>query len=240
MGKSITKIINEWLDPLLCVIYPNLCEVCGRTLVPGETVFCTHCYLSMPRYNHFHDPFNEIHRRLFSSYSHMDHAGALYAYHRHDVYAKVIHKMKYGNRPDIGEKLGRIIAREADAVGFFTGVDLLLPVPMHWWKELHRGYNQSKEIALGIKSVTGIPVGKNLKSGFKQDTQTKKNAKMRWKNTEGIYSVKHPEQLEGKHVMLIDDVITTGATLLHCVEALTQSVNDIKVSACAIAATKLD
>ncbi|MDE6080777.1 MAG: ComF family protein, partial [Muribaculaceae bacterium] len=73
-----------------------------------------------------------------------------------------------------------------------------------------------------------------------QVTQTQNHANLRWKNTEGRYSVRHPELVDGNHVMLIDDVITTGATLLHCVEALTQSVNDIKVSACAIAATKLD
>ena len=111
---------------------------------------------------------------------------------------------------------------------------------MHWWKESVRGYNQSKEIASGISKVTGIPVGIHLKAARKHGSQAHKSAKMRWENTKGIYSVRKAEQLEGKHVMIVDDVITTGSTLLHCSEALTTGVPNVTVSVCAIAATHLN
>ncbi|MDE6267133.1 MAG: ComF family protein [Muribaculaceae bacterium] len=239
MGERL-KSLKEWIDPLLSVIFPDVCEICGSTLVPGEMLLCSHCLHAMPRLNLFTNKFNDIHHRLFSTHSHIDKAAALYAYHRHDEYAEVILTMKYRNRPDIGEKLGMMLAREADQYGFFNGVDMLLPVPMHWWKKLRRGYNQSEEIARGISKVTGIPVRNYLKAARKHGTQTHRTAKMRWENTKGIYSVRKTDLLEGKHVMLIDDVITTGSTLLHCSEALAKSVSNINISVCTVAATHLN
>lgn len=240
MGGGLAEFLKEWVHPLLSVIYPDICAICGRSLVRGEQLLCTHCNHAMPRLNLFSNDFNEIHKRLYSTNSHIDRAGALFAYHREDEYARVIQTMKYRNRPDIGEKLGVMLAQEAEKEGFFNGVDLLIPVPMHWWKESVRGYNQSKEIAAGISKITGLPVGNNLKAARKHGTQTHRSAKMRWENTKGIYSVRKPEQLEGKHVMIVDDVITTGSTLLHCSEALTTGASNVTVSVCAIAATHLN
>lgn len=237
---GIKDFIRNWIHPLLSVVYPDVCEICGNSLVPGEMLFCTHCNEAMPRLKLFNHPFNDIHHRLYSTNSHVERAGALFAYHREDEYAQVIQSMKYRNRPEIGEKLGIMLAQEADKEGFFNGVDLLLPVPMHWWKQTRRGYNQSVEIARGISKVTGIPIGNNLKAARKRGTQTHRSAKMRWENTKGTYSVRKPNELIGKHVMIVDDVITTGSTVLHCSEALTKSVENIKVSVCSVAATHLN
>lgn len=240
MGRRISRLFHDWIDPLLSVIYPELCEVCGRTLVPGEQLLCTHCNQALPRLNLYDKPFNDIHHRLYSTSSHIDRAAALFAYHRADEYAAIIRTMKYHSRPDIGRKLGIMMAREAQSHQFFSGIDLLLPVPMHWWKQLRRGYNQSEEIARGISKITDIPVAHNLKAAPKHGTQTHRSAKMRWENTKGIYSVSKPHRLSGKHVLLIDDVITTGSTLLHCSEALTKAVPDITVSVLTAAATHLN
>lgn len=230
--------IKEWINSLLSMIYPEVCEICGTSLVKGEKTICSRCNMEMPRTFIHNDRFNYLHKRLLC-HCPIERAGALFYYYKEDCFARLIHKLKYNGRREIGINLGAMYARELEPDGFFNGIDMLLPVPMHWFKQMSRGYNQTELIAEGISSVTGIPVGDHLKATRRHPTQTRKGALERWKNSEGIYEAANAKELAGMHVLIIDDVITTGATMIHCCEAIHNAEPTATVSVLSLGATKL-
>ena len=129
----------------------------------------------------------------------------------------LIHELKYKGNADAGLFLGQELGKSIKEATLFQGIDYLIPVPLHPKKEKKRGYNQSMVIARGIAEVTGIPIGdKFLLRSVNTATQTHKTKEERWQNVKDIFELRHPEQLEGKYVLLIDDVLTTGATLEAC------------------------
>lgn len=221
--------LRSWLDDLSGLIFPNLCEVCSTTLVRGENTLCLQCLCDMPRTNLHRQSFNEIHKRL-AGHTPIERAAAYFYYYKESPYARMIQNAKYNSRPRLARTLAAMFAREISADGFFDGIELLLPVPLHYLKEFRRGYNQSREIALGISSVTGIPVGSNLTATRGHSTQTRRGPFERWLNTEGIYAAEDPQELDGKHILLIDDVITTGATILRCADTIHSAAPTATVS----------
>ena len=129
----------------------------------------------------------------------------------------LIHVLKYKGNGEAGVFLGQELGKSIKDAPLFQGIDCLIPVPLHPKREKERGYNQSMMIAQGVSEVTGVPVGaNNLVRSVNTATQTHKSKEERWKNVKDIFEVRHPEQLEGKYVLLIDDVLTTGATLEAC------------------------
>ena len=147
----------------------------------------------------------------------------------------LIHELKYKGNADAGIFLGHELGKSIKEASLFQGIDYLIPVSLHPKREKERGYNQSLMIAKGISEVTGIPVGeKYLVRSINTTTQTHKSKEERWKNVKDIFEVRHSEQLEGKYVLLIDDVLTTGATLEACALKLS-TVKGITIS-CATAA----
>lgn len=173
--------------------------------------------------------FNEVHRRVASTYP-IEKAASMYYYYKGSPYVDLIHRAKYQQRPMILRKMGRKYAVMLKEASFFDGIDVILPVPLHLWKLIKRGYNQSERIARGLEDVTGIPVANGLVAKRGHRSQTSKGSFSRWINTMDVYGVRHPERLVGKHMLVVDDVITTGATVLACVKAIEQSVEDVKVS----------
>ena len=152
--------------------------------------------------------------------------------------AQLVYELKYHGRPDIGEDMGRLMAYEMQLARFFDGIDVLLPVPLSKKRLRQRGYNQSEMLARGVSEVTGLPVvTKALRREHFQKSQTLLNRQERRENVEGTFILKRPELLEGKHVLLIDDICTTGATLLACGEAL-RAVNGIRISILTLGFTK--
>ncbi len=236
---GIIRRVTSLTDALLSVVYPCVCEICGETLVEGEELLCSRCLVEVPRtFFHLSD-FNHLHQRLLGR-AHADKASSFFHYFKSDAYAEMIHKLKYGSRREIGVKIGRIYAREIlhDSPDYFCGVDLFLPVPVHFFKLLKRGYNQSGLIAKGLSVVTGIPVGDHLVATRGHATQTRKSAFDRWINSAGIFKVRHSSDLDNTHVMLVDDVITTGSTMLCCMEAIHDSAPSAKISVISLASTK--
>jgi ComF family protein len=147
----------------------------------------------------------------------------------------LIHELKYKGNADAGVFLGRELGKSIKEAPLFLGVDYLIPVPLHPKREIERGYNQSLMSAQGILEVTGIPIGeKFLVRSVNTATQTHKTKEDRWKNVKDIFEVRHYEQLRGKYVLLVDDVLTTGATLEACALKLS-SITGITIS-CATAA----
>ena len=163
---------------------------------------------------------------------------AYFYYYKEGQYSSLIHHLKYYDHPEVGTYLGRLAANELKASGFFDDIDLIVPVPLSKKKHRRRGYNQCDYIARGISEITGIPIHTDcIERMIDTDTQTHKDRKERWKNTEGIFHVVKTEELKGKHLLLVDDVVTTGATLHACISALL-TIPSVRISVFALAATK--
>lgn len=230
--------LKAWLGDLLGVIYPDVCEVCGVSLTRGEDTMCLHCLMNMPRTLIHREDFNLLHRRLAGSVP-IERAGGYFYYYRESDYARLIHRAKYCGRPVIAGRLGERYAREIVADGFFDGIDMVIPVPLHRFRMIRRGYNQSEAIARGIGRVTGLPVGDNLVAVKGHSSQTRKNSYGRWLNAQHIYTVSRHEQLAGKHLLVVDDVVTTGATMLACCEVLYRADPSVRISVLALGVTRL-
>ena len=229
--------LRQLCDSILRMIYPHVCAVCHDSLVEGEQVMCLRCLTELPRTMTHTLTNNTLHERVAAPGVAVDRAAAWFNYARHNEYARIIHDAKYHGMANLAHQCGAIYAREIAGSGFFDGVDLLLPVAMHRQKLRERGYNQARLIAEGIGSVTGIAVGDNLIAAKKHATQTRKNSWQRWINTRDVYTVARPIELEGLHVMLVDDVITTGATMLACLTAIHDAVHNVTTSFVTLAAT---
>lgn len=218
---------------LLGLVYPDLCEVCGRSLVSGEEVLCLHCLDALPRTGVHESDFNMLHKRLAST-TPIERAAGYFHYYRESPYVEIIHRAKYGGRPELVEKMARRYARELAAAGFFDGIDVIAPVPLHKLKLWRRGYNQSRYIADGIRSVVSIPVVDNLVAARGHASQTSSGVFARWLNAGNVYDVRRPHELDGRHVLVVDDVVTTGATLLACCNALKSAAPSCRVSVLAL------
>jgi ComF family protein len=223
-------------DDFISLIFPRLCPGCGNHLLRNEKLICTECYISIPRTN-FHLKADNPVARLFWGRCQIERAAAFSFYNRDSRMRKLIHQLKYKGAKDIGFELGRIYANSLKSSGFLDGVDLIIPVPLHPAKKRKRGFNQSEIISRGISDVTGIPLNtvsllrKNI-----SDTQTRKSRYSRWTNVEGIFRVEEQAGIEGCHILLVDDVITTGSTLEACAdEILKAGGTTVSVAALAVA-----
>lgn len=230
----------KFFQSLLDAILPDHCVVCGRELTKGEDYLCLHCHATFPRVRipDIHD--NEIHKRLMAKGNEIDRGASLMIYRRESPYARLIHTAKYGGRQKLCRHLGKMIAQEFRDQGFFEGIDLIVPIPMHIFKKISRGYNQSEEVAAGIGAVTGIPVATDCLSARRHSTQTRKNAMQRLEAASDIFRLPHPgDWKDVGHILLVDDVITTGATMLACSRLLHDNIPGVKISVVSAALTVL-
>lgn len=208
------------LHDLLALFFPRLCLLCGELLVDGEKCLCLSCIYKLPRTNYHLRPFNPA-EQLFTGKVEIEKATAFLHYEKGGKVQQLIYAIKYKGEKEAGFQLGRQTALALYEKGFFEGIDLLLPVPLHPQRQKKRGYNQAEWIARGIASVCLLPIeNKALARIRKTNTQTHKNVFDRWTNVQNIFSVKSKEPLIGKHVLIIDDVLTTGATIGACASCL--------------------
>lgn len=223
---------------LLGLLFPRVCEVCGETLCHGEEVMCLHCLTGLPRTMVHREPFNTMHERVAGKVP-VERAASYFYYYHDSPYRAIIHQAKYASRPVVARRIAAMFAREIAPDGFFDGIDLLLPVPLHWRKLVRRGYNQTEAIAEGVADVIGLPIGDNLVASRSHGTQTARGAYARWMNTRDVYDVAEPVGLAGRHVLVIDDVMTTGATLLACIEAIHRASPTTRISLLTLALARL-
>jgi len=207
-------------DSLLSVLFPNRCALCGRYVAEEESAICTDCIAALPRTEQAFLRQNST-EQLFLGIPHILSAAAFLFYDHDSTFRHAIHQMKYGERPEVGRQLARIAAREFSPYDFFDGIDVIMPVPLHEKRFRERGYNQSEWIARGLSDVTGIPVDtEHLLRQVNNPKQALLHSNDRSKNVENIFSVSHPEEMYHKHILLVDDIITTGSTISSCLHAM--------------------
>lgn len=229
-----TLLIKDWLGSFLSLLFPRCCVVCGRPLAKGEECLCTMCNIELPRTDYHLRKDNPV-EKLFWGKVPLERATSFYFYRKGSDFRQILHQLKYGGQKGIGAIMGRYMAAELQQSGFFEGVDVILPVPLHKKKQQIRGYNQSEWIARGITAVTGIPIDTEAVVRRKNtETQTRKSSLERWENVEGIFELHHAEALAGKHILIVDDVLTTGATTVECASCLT-GIEGIRISVLTLA-----
>lgn len=225
----------RWISDLLDLILPRYCAVCGHILSSTEKDICLDCLYRMPRIEH--DAQKEI-EKLFWGIIPIERATSYIYYRKGSPYNNLLHLAKYKNRPDVARYLAAAAATELAAQGFFDGIDAIIPLPLSKKKKRKRGYNQCDYIAEGLSKVTSIPVIRDaVARTVANETQTHKNRDERWQNVAGIFAVTKPEALQGKHLLLVDDVLTTGATIASCAACI-NSLPGTKVSLFTIAHSK--
>jgi len=238
MASGIIAKARQWADDALGMIWPRQCPVCGEALTHGERLLCLQCSLEMPRTGLHRENFSIIHRRLAGK-TPIERGAALFYYYSGNPYTRLIHEAKYNDHPWIARTLAADYARELMADGFFNGIDLIVPVPLHPLKRLRRGYNQTEYIAEGLSKVTGLPVAHCLRMSRPHGTQTRLGAYARWLNSRATYQATHAEKLQGCHVLVVDDVLTTGATLLSCCRAIHDAAPTATLSVLTLGLTHL-
>lgn len=227
-------LLKDLLTDILHVVFPNNCICCGRSLVKGEKYACLHCISELHPTNYAQAKSNKASERFTGKVA-MENACSLYFFEQKNKIRTLIHHLKYKGNSGIGIYLGEKLGQTLILSPYYQDIDCIVPVPLHWRRKLKRGYNQSEMIARGIENVTGWKVEKECLYRKKYNkTQTHKNMQKRWENTRNIFSVKHPERIEGKHILLVDDVLTTGATLESCAKTF-QSAAKVKVSIATLA-----
>ena len=213
----------KWISDLIDLIFPRCCMVCDELLSPQERDICLDCMSKLPKIEKLH--LEEI-EKVFWGKVEIERATSYIYYHKNSPYNNIIHYLKYKNRPEPGERLAFIAAKEIAETGFFDGIDAIIPLPLSKKKLKERSYNQCDYIAAGISRATGIPVLKGaVVRTTANETQTHKNRDERWKNVEGIFALDRPQDIEGKHVLLLDDILTTGATLASCAKTIQAGCN---------------
>lgn len=229
-----TLLIKDWLYSFISLLFPRCCVVCGRSLAKGEECICAMCNINLPRTNYHLQKDNQV-EQLFWGKIPLERATSFFFYRKGSDFRQILHQLKYGGQKEIGAIMGRYMASELTVSGFFEGIDVIIPVPLHKRKQRIRGYNQSEWIARGISAVTGICIDTEVIVRRKHtETQTRKSTFERWENVDGIFELHHAESLKGKHLLVVDDVLTTGATTVACASRLME-IEGVRISVLTLA-----
>lgn len=228
--------VKEYLTDLFNLFYPNLCLSCDKALRKGEQVICLKCERELPLTEYWKEPDNPLAKRFWGRLP-MVTATALFQFHKGGPVQQLLHHLKYRNRKEVGEYCGKRLGNLLKShCAFVNDIDLIIPVPLHWKKQKLRGYNQCEPFAAGLSGVLGIPYSMTtLERVHENISQTKKHRFERWDNVAEIFGVKDAAQLEARHILLVDDVVTTGATAEACMQTIL-SVSGTRISFAAIAA----
>ena len=226
--------IKRYFNDFASLIYPELCLACDRQLYSHEKNICIFCRTSLPETNYHIEKGNPLEKHFWGRVE-VEHAAALFFFGKGSKTQHLLHQFKYKNKREVGEELGKYYGGILKKVSEYDGIDVVVPVPLHKKKEFHRGYNQSAVLAAGIAAGMAKPMLKDALERVEfTETQTRKTRIERWQNVEAVFKLKQPNQLEGKHILIVDDVITTGATIEACIRPLLE-LKGTKVTVAALA-----
>lgn len=232
--NRIVLMAGEMVGSFFSLFFPNYCLGCGEPLTRGEELLCTFCLFHLPRTFFHQDPGNPA-ARVFWGRVRLEMASSFLFFHKGGNVQKLMHQLKYQGKKEIGHYLGALYGYELGDTLPFRDAAVIVPVPLHPRKRRKRGYNQSQCFAEGLAGALNIPVeGNCLFRRQDSGTQTRKSRFERWENVEDIFGIRDPEKLAGKHILLVDDVITTGATIEACATVLL-ALKGTRVSAVSIA-----
>jgi ComF family protein len=228
MNNTVAQF-RSYFDGVLSLAYPNICKGCSASLKGRQEILCRKCIANLPRTG-FEWATDNPTNQSFWGRTPVVFAASGYYYRKGELLQTLIGMLKYKQRQDVGVFLGGLTGKLIQNSPFFETPDLIIPVPLHPRKFRLRGYNQCDYIAKGISAEIGVPVfDKVLMRDVYNPSQTKKTRFERWENVSGIFKVAQPELLIGKHILLVDDVITTGSTLEACCLPISQ-ITGTKVS----------
>ena len=218
-------LLKQIKDSLLHLAYPHLCQGCGSDILQHDHLLCLHCLSSLPETNYHLHGNNPIEKKFWGRMP-VVHATAQYYFTKESMMQHLMHSFKYKGNKELGIYLGTLMGHAFTSSNRFNDIDALIPLPLHQSKEHRRGFNQAAVLCEGIALVWNKPILKNVvsKPDF-TETQTKKNRMERWQNIEGKFELKNAKAIEGKHLLLVDDVITTGATLEACGQEILKAEN---------------
>lgn len=236
-----TLRLNNWFElgrTISHLVYPEVCLICSKELTSKETSLCSFCFEEL-HFTHF-EKYTEPTTldKLFWGRVPVEASYALLYFEKAQSTQKILHALKYKSNPHVGLEFGRIIARRLKKMDAFKQIDLLIPVPIHPKKEFLRGYNQSEQIANGISEIMNIRVDNRfLKKRSHTGSQTKRGRFARWDNVVNNFILKK-QKGNPKHIAIVDDVITTGATLEALIRSIQKNYPDIRISIISLALTK--
>ncbi len=228
------SILVEHLSDFVGLVYPVCCAGCKNVLNKGEQYVCTKCLYSLPETDFYQYDDNPV-AKLFWGRVDVKHAISGFHFHKGGVLQALLHHLKYKGVKEIGYYLGMQLGKLLLKTTYYKEFDFIVPVPLHEKRFKMRGYNQSEWIGKGISSILSIPVDTTtVVRSIETKTQTKKNREDRWKNVADVFEITEDEALFGKHILLVDDVVTTGATLDACAQEI-HNVENVKISIATLA-----
>lgn len=219
------KLLRDIKESVLHLAFPHICQGCGSDLLEAHHELCLKCLSSLPGTDFHLHPDNPV-ERIFWGRMALTYAMAQYYFTKESLIQHLMHQVKYRRNKELGFYLGKLMGYELAASPRFSHIDVLVPLPLFPAKERKRGFNQAAVLCEGIAEVLQKPVLKNsVTRKTYTDSQTKKSRVERWQNIEGRFELVNAAAIEGKHVLLVDDVITTGATLEACGREIMKAQN---------------
>lgn len=232
MLKTITAVLNDFSH----LFFPHNCAGCGSDILENDAMLCLKCFTELPVTGFVEQPNNPV-EKIFYGRITVEQAGSAFYFTKDSTMQRLMIELKYRNNKNAGFYLGKLLGMQLAQCERFNAVDVIIPLPLNPKKEKKRGYNQAAIIAEGIKtewakSTLNTAVGRKIYTG----TQTQKGRVERWQNMQDVFMVKNAEVLQDKHILLVDDVVTTGASLEACASAILK-VQGTKISIATVAYT---
>ena len=207
---------NVIIEDFVSLFFPHYCLACSGPMVKGENILCTACLTELPKTKYHLQNENPVRNRLLGRLP-LKHGWAYLKFRKSGIVQHLLHQLKYNNHPEVGVRIGKAYGLELFQSGFANEFDLIVPVPLHRSRMRQRGYNQSAKFAEGLSQGLNIQWDESISVRTQSSsTQTRKSKADRWENVKDVFSVREDTPMNGKRILLVDDVITTGATLEAC------------------------